>query len=121
MTRTTTPLSGVSWDDSPLPQEVKTGDPYGDICDDIHALLTRKRSYYGCPDESPLANALAVEEEGIDPIQYQMARISEKLRRLRGLYYEGTQDQIRETIKDIAGHAVVAIACMDEIERQESE
>jgi hypothetical protein len=84
-------------------------DPYRLICEDLHRLLTRKRGYYGCK-ESPLQNALGVREDGIDPVKYQIARIGEKCRRLRGDL--GTL-AIRETLLDIAGHAVVAIACLD--------
>jgi hypothetical protein len=51
-----------------------------------------------------------VADDGIDPVRYQVARIGEKLRRLRGLE---SDNGIRETLLDIAGHAVVAIACLD--------
>jgi len=116
-THTTTQHSGRSLGESPPPQGVSPGDPYQQICEEIHRLLTRKRSYYGCPGEKPLANALAVIEDGIDPATYQMARVNEKLRRLRGL--RGTLDKgkIRDTICDIAGHAIVAIACLDSGEK----
>jgi hypothetical protein len=55
-----------------------------------------------------------VTDQGITPWVYQSARIGEKLRRLSGL--AGAIDQrkaIRETLMDIAGHAVVAIALLD--------
>lgn len=84
-------------------------DPYRLICEELHRLLTRKRGYYGCK-ESPLQNALGVREDGIEPWKYQVARVGEKCRRLRGDL--GTLG-IRETLLDIAGHAVVAIACLD--------
>jgi hypothetical protein len=52
-----------------------------------------------------------VEADGIDPWRYQAARIGEKCRRLRGL----TGDiGIRETLLDIAGHAIVGTACLDQ-------
>ncbi len=83
------------------------GDPYRAICEELYALLTRKRNYYGCGDD-PLENALAVEDEGIPAWQYQACRIGEKTRRLRGPLE--TLKRV-ETLLDIAGHAVVAIAC----------
>jgi hypothetical protein len=83
------------------------GDPYRAICDELYALLTRKRGYYGCK-EDPLENALGVEEDGIPAWLYQTARIGEKTRRLRGPLE--TLKRV-ETLLDIAGHAVVAIAC----------
>jgi len=73
----------------------------------LYALLTRKRGYYGC-GEDPLENALGVKDDGIDPTRYQVARIGEKTRRLRAL--EETIS-IQKTLLDIAGHAVVAVAC----------
>ena len=84
-------------------------DPYCGICIGLWRLLTRKRGYYGCAN-NPLENALGVAEDGIIPWKYQIARVGEKCRRLRGSLR--TID-IRETLKDIAGHAVVAIACLD--------
>jgi hypothetical protein len=57
-----------------------------------------------------------VEDDGIDPVRYQVARIGEKMRRLRGLE---SDNGIRETLLDIAGHAVVAIACLDHKTREE--
>lgn len=108
--------SGPSTDDSSAPSGRSNGDPYLPVCEELHALLTRKRGYYGCPDEHPLANAMGVEEQGIDPWVYQLARIGEKLRRAGGLRTQnGTliHRQIRETLADIAGHAIVAIALLD--------
>jgi hypothetical protein len=103
------------------PPERSLGDPYRPVCDQLHALLTRKRGYYGCPDESPLENARGVKDQGIEPWVYQLARIGEKVRRSGGLQAQGrtvgtTEDltrTIRETLLDIAGHAVVAIALLD--------
>lgn len=119
MTQTTTPVSGQSTDASLSHREallgelteLMAGDPYWPICLGIYRLLTRKRGYYGC-GENPLANALGVEEDGITPWKYQVARIGEKCRRLRGVLR--TID-IRDTLADIAGHAIVAIACLGEI------
>jgi hypothetical protein len=92
------------------------GDPYLEICNALHALLVRKRGYYGCL-ENPLENALGVQADGIAPWKYQVARIGEKCRRVRGPLR--TID-IRKTLADIAGHAVVAIACLDYEEQHES-
>lgn len=114
MTHTTTPLSGPSSAASQSQPGQRVGDPYYEICGEIYKLLTRKRSYYGCPGERPLENALSVVEDGIDPATYQMARVNEKLRRLRGLRRTLSIEKIRETICDIAGHAIVAIACLDD-------
>jgi hypothetical protein len=58
-----------------------------------------------------------VAEDGIIPWKYQVARVGEKCRRLRGTL--GTIG-IRETLLDIAGHAVVGIACLDHEESDES-
>ncbi len=114
-TRTTTPASGPSTAGSSKQPGKSPGDPYLPVCEALHALLTRKRGYYGCT-ESPLQNALGVEDDGIDPVRYQVARIGEKMRRLRGLE---SDNGIRETLLDIAGHAVVAIACLDHKTREE--
>lgn len=120
MTTTTIPItmhhSGLNMDESRKPQGSDSGDPYGEICSKLHALLTRKRGYYGCADESPLENALGVAEQGISPWVYQLARIGEKLRRCGGLQRAIVSERnqlIRETLMDIAGHAVVAIAVLD--------
>jgi hypothetical protein len=117
MTPTTMPHSGPSTAGSSTPPGRLNGDPYLEICNALHALLTRKRGYYGCL-ENPLENALGVQADGITPWKYQVARIGEKCRRLRGPLR--TID-IRKTLADIAGHAVVAIACLDYEENHESE
>jgi hypothetical protein len=97
------------------------GDPYAKVCEALHALLTRKRNYYGCPDEGPLDNALGVAEQGIEPWVYQLARIGEKVRRCGGLQraiVNGSRDiQIKKTLMDIAGHAVVALAILEHEEK----
>lgn len=117
MTPTTIPVSGRSTEGSSRPHASGHGDPYLPICEDLHTLLSRKRGYYGCPDEGPLDNAMGVLEQGIEPWVYQLARIGEKVRRCNGL--RGTfanREQVLETLRDIAGHAVVAIACLKESE-----
>lgn len=122
--RTITQVSGQSTADSNEQRERLLGelrkllqdDPYWNICMELWLLLSRKRGYYGCK-ESPLENALGVSEDGITPWKYQIARIGEKCRRLRGSL--GTLD-IRRTVLDIAGHAVVGIAVLDHEERDES-
>jgi hypothetical protein len=107
-TKTPTHLPfGLNMDASSRPPENISGDPYREICEELYALLTRKRGYYGCVDD-PLENALGVEDDGIPAWQYQVARIGEKTRRLRGPLQ--TLKRV-ETLLDIAGHAVVAIAC----------
>lgn len=106
-------FSGQSTDESSRLAESINGDPYREICDELYRLLTRKRGYYGCK-EDPLENALGVEADGIPAWQYQAARIGEKTRRLRGPLETITR---QKTLLDIAGHAVVAIACE---RRQES-
>ena len=106
-TTTTTAPSGQSTEGSSWLVENSHGDPYRDICDELYALLTRKRGYYGCR-EDPLENALGVEEDGIEAWKYQAARVGEKTRRLRG---ELRAIDREKTLLDIAGHAVVAIAC----------
>lgn len=114
-------------DDSSKPAVRSNGDPYQPVCDELHALLSRKRGYYGCPDESPLANARGVAEQGIEPWVYQLARIGEKVRRAGGLQAqfgtltnkEAVARKVRETLLDIAGHAVVAIALLDNPEELE--
>jgi len=111
-TQTTTRRSGRSSAASPKPQEKWTGeDPYAAICEKLHSLLTRKSGYYGCPNDGPIANALGVRDQGIEPWLYQLARIGEKSRRLLG--NAGKDDTLlMETFFDIAGHSVVAIACI---------
>lgn len=101
------------------PAERLSGDPYQPICDELHALLSRKRGYYGCREEHPLENARGVADQGIEPWVYQLARIGEKMRRAGGLQQgSGTlgtmKDKIRKTLMDIAGHAVVGVALLDE-------
>ena len=120
MTTTTTPItmhhSGLNMDEFRRPPGKGSGDPYLDICETLHNLLSRKRGYYGCADESPLSNALGVKEQGIEPWIYQLARIGEKVRRcggLQGAIVDERYSLIRETLLDIAGHAVVAIAVLD--------
>ncbi len=115
-TPTTIPVSGASTAGSSRQPGKRNGDPYLEICETLHALLSRKRGYYGCREEGPLDNALGVAEQGITPWVYQLARIGEKVRRcggLRGAIVDGQYDRIRETLLDIAGHAVVAIAVLD--------
>lgn len=110
VTRTKTPTppdSGPSTGESSVAPETAIGDPYGPLCEALHALLVRKRGYYGCAQD-PLENALGVEEMGIDAWLYQAVRIGEKIRRLRGPL--GALDR-EKTLMDIAGHALVAIAC----------
>lgn len=105
-------------DDLSKPAERLSGDPYRPVCEELHSLLTRKRGYYGCREEHPLENARGVAEQGIEPWVYQLARIGEKMRRAGGLMEQsgtlGTmRDKIRKTLMDIGGHAVVAIALLD--------
>lgn len=116
MTPGTIPHSGPSTGASKKQRAKGSGDPYLDLCEELHNLLTRKRGYYGCADESPLQNAMGVREQGIEPWVYQLARIGEKLRRCSGLQRAIVSDQkhmIRETLMDIAGHAIVAMACLE--------
>ena len=123
MTPTTTPVSGQSLEESQRLAENALGealgllpdDPYLPICVGLWRLLSRKRGYYGCADEHPLENALGVKEEGIEPWVYQLARIGEKCRRLRGMVNAGRTIAIRETLADIAGHAVLGIALRDHL------
>jgi hypothetical protein len=125
LTPTITPPSGLSTAESSGRcerllgelSELLADDPYWGICLKLWRLLSRKRGYYGCK-ESPLENALGVKEDGIIPWKYQVARVGEKCRRLRGSLR--TID-IRDTLMDIAGHAVVAVACLDHEVDHESE
>jgi hypothetical protein len=103
----TLPASGQSTVGSSWPAESTHGDPYRDICDELYLLLTRKKNYYGCK-EDPLENALGVAADGVEPVTYQLARIGEKNRRMRGPLETVTR---QKTLMDIAGHAVVAVAC----------
>lgn len=120
MTPGTMQLSGPSMDESLTPQEDRHGDPYRPVCDHLYALLTRKRGYYGCPTDGPLSNALGVAEDGIEPWVYQLARIGEKCRRLRG-EARNWDTVVIETLYDIAGHAAVAIACIEATRGQTDE
>jgi hypothetical protein len=121
MTPTTTLVSGPNTEDSLRRAESALGeaqnlladDPYFPVCLALWRLLSRKRGYYGCAEESPLENALGVQDEGIEPWVYQLARIGEKCRRLRGMIDSDRTLAIRETLADIAGHAIVAIALND--------
>lgn len=128
-THTTTPASGVNTAASSEPSGKSLGDlfleitkllkddPYWPICLSLYRLLSRKRGYYGCRD-NPLSNALGVQEDGIVPWKYQVARVGEKCRRLRGSLE--TFD-IRETLMDIAGHAVVGVAVLNYEDTHESQ
>jgi len=114
MTPTTIQVSGQSTEElSKLCESAPGDDPYLPICNELWRLLSRKRGYYGCQEESPLENALGVAEEGIEPWVYQLARIGEKCRRLRGMIGTDRTLAIRETLADIAGHAIVAMAIND--------
>lgn len=93
-------------------RERVAADPYRLICEGLHALMLSKSGYYGNPEGGPLANALSVREDGIEPWRYQLARIGEKCRRLRGAA-ASDQRTLRDTLTDIAGHAIVALACLD--------
>ena len=129
MTPTTTLPSGQSSDESLRLAENALGealamfpdDPYLPVCVELWRLLSRKRGYYGCPEESPLENALGVAEEGIEPWVYQLSRIGEKCRRLRGMIGTDRTVAIRETLGDIAGHAVVAMAINDNLGASDDE
>jgi len=129
MTPFTTLPSGLSTDESSKLAESVLGDllasspddPYLPICVELWRLLSRKRGYYGCQEESPLENALGVAEEGIEPWVYQLARIGEKCRRLRGMIGTERTLAIRETLADIAGHAVVAMAINDNMGATDAE
>lgn len=118
MTPTTTLRSGQNTAASSKPAEEWHGDdPYKEVTDLIHNLMLRKSGYYGNPNDGPLCNALGVEADGIEPWRYQLARIGEKCRRLRGsAQYE--EHLLRETLIDIAGHAVVALACLNHKRRK---
>lgn len=126
MTPGTTHPSGLSTADSSKQADRLLGearsllpdDPYLGLCLDLWRLLSRKRGYYGC-DQNPLENALGVAEEGIEPWVYQLARIGEKCRRLRGLMFTDRTLAIRETLFDIAGHAIVGMACHDHVNRED--
>jgi hypothetical protein len=109
----TTLDSGLNMAGSSAPPARSNGDPYRPVCEELHALLSRKRGYYGCRAEHPLENARGVADQGIEPWVYQLARIGEKVRRAGGLKETLDLQKIRETLMDIAGHAAVAIALLD--------
>lgn len=127
MTHGTIPASGQSTDESLKragqllgeAQALLPDDPYLGLCLGLWRLLSRKRGYYGC-DQNPLENALGVSEEGIEPWVYQLARIGEKCRRLRSLMFTDRTLAIRETLFDIAGHAVVGIACHEHVHGEDA-
>jgi hypothetical protein len=114
----TTQPSGLNSEESQARIETLLGelslllqaDPYWGVCVSVWQLLSRKRGYYNCVEE-PLANAKGVAETGIKPWRYQLARIGEKYRRLGGTLR--TFD-IRRTMMDIAGHAVIAVLLVSE-------
>jgi hypothetical protein len=131
MIPTTIQVSGLNMEEFSRPSAKGSGnyshppggvpfpDPYEPVCKQLHALLTRKRGYYGCPDEGPLDNAIGVREQGIEPWVYQLARIGEKVRRCGGLARTlDSKEAVRKTLMDIAGHAVVAIALLDQRESE---
>jgi hypothetical protein len=101
-----------------IPVDIKSSasppkaDPYREITDALHALMLSKSGYYGNPEGGPLANALSVIDDGIEPWRYQLARIGEKCRRLRGNAATDTRI-LKDTLTDIAGHAIVALACLN--------
>lgn len=111
---TTTQHSGQTSEGSLWLDADEAGDPYLEICEELHGLLSRKRGYYGCDPDYPLENAQCVADDGIEPVTYQFARIGEKVRRLRALIYQGDIEKVRETMLDIAGHAVVSVALIDD-------
>ena len=118
MIRTITRLFGLNLAGSPRPVGEWNGDdPYKEVIDAIHRLMLKKSDYYGNPDDGPLHNALGVEEDGIEPWRYQLARIGEKIRRLRGKAQHNGQ-LLRDTLTDIAGHAVLALACLNNLEKK---
>jgi hypothetical protein len=90
-----------------------TSSPWPPLCNEMQRLLDHKRSYYSC-SQDPLENAMRVRDQGIEPWVYQLARIGEKVGRLDGLRASAAEwREIRKTLQDIAGHAIVAIACVD--------
>jgi hypothetical protein len=120
-TLTTTPHSGQSLEESQSLIETHLGklsllqqdDPYWEACVNLYKLLSRKRNYYNCKEDA-LANAKGVEEVGIEPWKYQLARIGEKYRRLGGELK--TLDN-RMTLMDIAGHSIIAAILVSEGEK----
>ncbi len=120
-TLTTTRPSGQSLEESQSLIETHLGklsllqqdDPYWEACVNLYKLLSRKRNYYNCKEDA-LANAKGVEEVGIEPWKYQLARIGEKYRRLGGELK--TLDN-RMTLMDIAGHSIIAAILVSEGEK----
>ena len=120
-TLTTTPPSGQSLEESQSLIETHLGklsllqqdDPYWEACVNLYKLLSRKRNYYNCKEDA-LANAKGVEEVGIEPWKYQLARIGEKYRRLGG---EMKTLDNRMTLMDIAGHSIIAAILVSEGEK----
>ena len=117
-TPTTTQPSGQSSEELQLHIETLLGqlsllqqdDPYWVACVNLHRLLSRKRHYYNCKEDA-LANAKGVEEVGIEPWKYQLARIGEKYRRLGG---DLKTIDSRMTLMDIAGHSIIAAILVSE-------
>ncbi len=105
--------SGPSLEGSPWPPG-NGGEPYYTLCLEVCRLLIDKREYYGCTPTNPLDNAQAASAWGLEPWKYQAIRIGEKIGRLKGLpnspYGAVT---IRDTLMDIAGHAIIALATLD--------
>jgi hypothetical protein len=72
---------------------------------------------------------MGVAEQGIAPWVYQLARIGEKVRRGSGLAASlrtlvgsvraDTVRMVRNTLLDIAGHAIVAVAVLEKEEKNE--
>jgi len=107
----------------PGENSMRDNDPFPALISELGGLLSRKQNYYGCGMDS-LENALSVAEDGITPWVYQAARVREKMSRLKGLRgaivsSEETYAQIRETLRDIAGHALVAIAVLEREKKNE--
>jgi len=120
-TPTTTQPSGQNSEELQLHIETLLGklsllqqdDPYWGACVNLHRLLSRKRNYYNCKEDA-LANAKGVEEVGIEPWKYQLARIGEKYRRLGG---DLKTIDSRMTLMDIAGHSIIAAILVSEGEK----
>ena len=109
----TTVASGVSLAGSPWPPG-NDGEPYYTLCLEVCRLLIGKREYYGCTPTNPLDNAQAASAWGLEPWKYQAIRIGEKIGRLKGLPNSPAGAvTIRDTLMDIAGHAIIALATLD--------